>query len=51
MKSVCVGVNKANMVDDNGKSFTAIREGTLWMINGKAYKNPFEAFKEIERSK
>ena len=50
MKGVAIGVNKANMVDDNGKSFTAQRDGTFWIVDGKAYKDPFEAFKAIERS-
>ena len=50
MKGIGIGMNKANMVDDNGKSFTAQREGMFWIVDGKAYKNPFEAFKAIERS-
>lgn len=50
MKGICVGVNKAKMVDDNGNSFTALRDGTIWIVDGKPYKNPFEAFKAIERS-
>ena len=50
MKGVAIGVNKASMVNDNGKSFTATREGMLWIVDGKGYKDPFEAFKAIERS-
>ena len=50
MKGVAIGVNKASMVNDNGKSFTATREGMLWIVDGIGYKDPFEAFKAIERS-
>ena len=50
MKGIGIGVNKAKMVDDNGELFTVKRDGCFWIVDGKAYKDPFEAFKAIERS-
>ena len=51
MKSIYVGVNKANMIDDRGVIHTAIRDGKLWMFEGLVYYSPFKAVRNVERSR
>ncbi len=48
MKRICVGINKATIVNDRGEMFTAVKQGNCWLFEGMVYDNPFKAFKGIE---
>lgn len=49
MKRICVGSNKAFMTNDSDVTFTAVKNGNVWISEGIAYNNPFEAFVDAER--
>ena len=50
MKRLCIVGNTAQMVNENGEVFTAIKESTGWLFKGLLFRNPFEAFMSIERN-
>ena len=49
MRSLYIGVSKANMIDDAGRLWSTFRNGKGWIFEGKAYKSPFDAFKVLEQ--
>ena len=49
MKQMCIGLNKASLVDDSGVVFTAVRKGNRWLFEGNEYDSPFDAFKKGDR--
>ena len=50
MRRLCIGRDKAIMTDDHGVTFTVIKEGNVWILEGIAYANPFKAFMSLERN-
>lgn len=48
MKGMIIKNNVAVMVDDQGKTHITRMNSGVWTFQGKTYRNPFEAFKEVE---
>lgn len=48
MRGIVIKNNVAVLVDDQGKTHITRMESGLWTFQGKMFKSPFDAFKEVE---
>lgn len=48
MWKLTVGVKVAKYTDSQGKTHISRMESGLWIFQGRLYKSPLDAFKEVE---
>lgn len=48
MWKLTVGVATAKYIDSQGKAHISRMVGGLWIFQGRLYKSPLDAFKEVE---